>query len=464
MIINKNDNVLAIAQGSKNITYKDLHKIIKEYASYLKREGTSPVVIYRKSNCNFLIAMLSVLESKRTYIPVGICTPINRLKEIVKMTKASLVITDEDIILDSVRVMNLFDLKKFKKNKINIIKNDIVYIIFTSGSTGISKGVPISKDNLSNFIKWISNIEPLRGYKKINVLNTASFSFDLSVASVYYSLCNGQSLILMENDISDYKEWFDEFKNKKINLIVATPTFIKMLLLNKDFNGINYNSLKCIYFCGEILEVSVVKKLFDRFEDIKIINAYGPTEATSAVSSIVITKQMLEYSSLPIGEISSSCVKIEIKNDEIVLKGKSVFNGYIGKKSKDVYIENNINCYKTGDIGYINGNILYIKDRKDRQIKYKGYRIELLDIEKNICKIDGVVDCATIAIKSNKIVKRIKAFTIVNNKKYNEEYITNELKKKLPEYMIPIIVIVDSFPVNKNGKIDRRKLEEYDRY
>ena len=101
-------------------------------------------------------------------------------------------------------------------------------------------------------------------------------------------------------------------------------------MLEKDFNDRNFKSLKCIYFCGETLDVKLVKKLKDRFKGIKIINAYGPTEATSAVSGILIDDYMLNEDYLPVGRISTAATKIDIENDEIVLSGPSVFGGYIG--------------------------------------------------------------------------------------------------------------------------------------
>ena len=154
---------------------------------------------------------------------------------------------------------------------------------------------------------------------------------------------------------------------------------------------------------------------------------------------------------------------MEIINNEIVLKGKSVFDGYIRKKSKKVYKENNVNCFRTGDLGYIKDNKLYVKDRLDRQIKYKGYRIELSDIEKNISDIEGVLSCSVIAKKNERgYVKTIKAF-VEASCFINEEYIKSKLKEKICGYMIPnTIEIVKELPINKNGKIDRKALENYD--
>ncbi len=460
-VVEKNPNKIAYIVNDESITYKELWNKASEYGELLKRQGNSPVVIYGNKNINVVISILACIIANRPYVPVGSCTPLYRLKQIIDLTKSSLVLTENQLSLDDIECITLDKLNKYKKENIKEKENEIVYIIFTSGSTGIPKGVPISKTNLNNFITWISNLKPLCKYKEVNVLNQASFSFDLSVADFYYSLCNGHTLIALDCDIQEeYNKVFDTIK--KINVAIITPTFMKMLLLNKDFNSNNYPYLKCVYFCGEQLEVKTARKLLEAFPNLKIINAYGPTEATSAVSGIQITKEMVDtLSLLPVGEVTNFATDILIDKDEIILKGDSVFNGYLGDYIGGYYKEDNINCYKTGDIGYIEDGKLYCKGRKDTQVKYKGYRIELNDIEYNINLIKDVKDCAVIAKKDGDLItKTIKAFVVVENN-HDENYIKDELEKLIPSYMMPkTIKIVDSLPINRNGKIDRKALSE----
>ncbi len=455
-------NRIAYRFKSKKITYKELWNKANKYAKLLKKQGTSPVIIYGHKDIEVIVSIISCLLANRTYVPVGICTPVYRLRKIVNLTKSTLVLTEKKIKIKDADCIKLSELKKYAKKEETIINNNIVYIIFTSGSTGIPKGVPISKRNLNNFIDWIIKIKPLDKYKNINVLNQSSFSFDLSVADLYYSLCNGHTLIAIDNHFKNgYEELFKTLK--EIDVAVVTPTFIKLCILNQNFNSNNYKKLKCIYSCGEQLEVKTVKKLFELFPKLEIINAYGPTEATSAVAACRIKKEMLKDKILPVGEMNNLATKVEIIKNEIVLKGNSVFNGYIDNYEGGHYKENNINCYKTGDTGYIKDQKLYCKGRKDGQIKYKGYRIELNDIENNINQIKGVIDCAVIAkYNEESIVKTIKAFVVLNDN-INIEYIKTELKKYLPDYMIPkTITILDKLPINQNGKIDRKALAKYE--
>lgn len=457
-VANNNLKKIAYIIEDNSITYEELYNKASTYADCLKRQDSSPVIIYGEKSIDYYIAMVSCLIAKRAYIPLSVNTPKERLKDIIKISKSSLMITNNEIKLMSIKKCKLEELIDYKFNKIVENNNDIAYIIFTSGSTGIPKGVPIKYSNLFNFVTWISSLKPLCNYKNINVLNQANFSFDLSVADMYYSLFNGHTLISINNDfINNYNEMFDAIK--KVDLMVVTPTFMKLCLINKEFNNNYFKRLKCIYFCGETLDKKIVEDLFFRFNDIKIINAYGPTEATSAVTAINITKNMLNYDILPVGDIKNSATEIIIVNNEIILKGKSVFGGYLNSNNGGYYNEDGIDCFRTNDIGYIKNNKLYFKGRLDNQIKYKGYRIELDDIELNIKKIEYIKDCVVIPIYDNKIIKNLKAYVTVS-KDVNINIIKKDLEKLIPKYMIPkVIIICDNLPYNDNLKIDRKSLK-----
>ena len=454
------DNPYKIAYkiDDEKITYKELYSKSLYYSNLLKREGNKPVILYGHKEINMIIGIISCILANRTYIRVELGTPSERIKEIMKISDASLVLTNHRI--EDIKTTRLSTLENYKDKPIIENDNDIVYIIFTSGSTGVPKGVPISKENLDNFVRWISHNSTLSKYKGIKVLNNASFSFDLSVADLFYSLCNGHTLVAYSfNVVNDYDKIFEVYKKERIVFSVLTPTIAKLTLLNPNFNANNYPYLECLYFCGEQLDKSLVNKLIGAFPKIKILNAYGPTEATSAVSMIRIKKNMLDKDYLPVGEVDKSATDIEIKSKEILLKGKSVFNGYLGMKSRNHYKENGVNCYKTGDVGFIDDNELYCLGRKDHQIKYKGFRIELGEIENQLKSINKVKDAIVLSKQNNLgVITTIKAYVIT---RLTEEEIKNELRKTLPYYMIPkSFVFLKRFPINKNGKVDRKELSK----
>ena len=443
----KYKNNIAYTAGGKSFTYCELFEKAKEISSEILKEKAASAIIFGSRNFETMAAIIACVLSKTAYIPVDMNLPESRKEKIVKNSGASLIIdcSEEKISL--------------KKIKEETSENENAYVIFTSGSTGEPKGVPVSYENLDNFIEWITKLSPLNEFEHVVVLNHASFSFDLSTAAIYYSLFGGHNLVQVENT-ADFEKMFSEIKENKVNVIVATPTFLRLCLLNKDFSEENYPFIKCIYFCGEMLQKSLVKEIFKRFPKIKIINAYGPTEAASAVSAIEITEEILEKEELlPVGKISSAATEITVENGEIVLKGKSVSKGYLSGETGGFYKENGKNCFKTGDMGFIENGKLYCKGRFDSQIKYKGYRIELSEIEANISSVSGTENCAVI-VKRNPEgeVRLIKAFVSGN---VSEEEIRKKLSENLPEYMIPkSIKKLDFIPFNKNGKIDRKELEK----
>jgi len=328
--------------------------------------------------------------------------------------------------------------------------------MFTSGTTASSKGVKITRSNLANFVNWISDFESLKDQDHLKILNQASFNFDLSVMDIYYGLCNGHTIIaLTKDDQTDYQKMFSIISAYNINMLVLTPTFLRLCLLETKFDSHDYPDIKIIYSCGECLPKSLAAKLFKRFPQIKLINAYGPTEATSAVSAVLITEEMLKFKSLPIGNIGSTVCDIKIVNDTINLQGKSVFAGYLDD------LNDPDQNYDTKDLGYIENGYLFWSGRQDSQVKYKGYRVNLTQVEETIKSIKGVEDCAVIAKSSSEIVQYLQAFIIINDPTLTKEYIKIQLLKYLPNYMIPkIISIIDDLPKNQNYKIDRRKLYE----
>lgn len=440
-------NNIAYTAGGKSFTYFELFEKAKEISSEILKEKAASAIISGSRNFETMAAIIACVLSKTAYVPVDMNLPESRREKIIKNSGASLIIdcSEEKI--------------SFKKIKEEQDENENAYVIFTSGSTGEPKGVPVSYENLDNFIEWITKLSPLDEFEHAVVLNHASFSFDLSTAAIYYSLFGGHNFVQIENT-ADFEKMFSEIEESKVNVIVATPTFLRLCLLNKDFSEGNYPFIKCIYFCGEMLQKSLVKEIFKRFPEIKVINAYGPTEAASAVSAIEITEEIIEKEELlPVGKISSAATEITVENGEIVLKGKSVSKGYLSGETGGFYEENGKNCFKTGDIGFIKNGKLYCKGRLDSQIKYKGYRIELSEIEANISSVSGTENCAVI-VKRNPDgeVRLIKAFVSGN---VSEEEIRKKLSENLPEYMIPkSIKKLDFIPFNKNGKIDRKELEK----
>ena len=463
----KFSNDVAYTVDNKSYTYKELYKYVCNIYHLLLQinKNKRPVVVYGHKEVYMKASFLACSFAGMAYVPIDKSMPQERINRIIDQIKPDVSIGIEISTKQIYRIMNNENFQDIEQ--LYLKPNDIYYIIFTSGSTGIPKGVKVTYENLNSCIHWLKDITEM---EKGVILNQANYSFDLSVADLYLSLITGSEHFIINNEAQfDFNKIFEQLKKCKATLMVATPAFIDLLLLDKSFEKNLLPNLKTILFCGEKLLKSTVSKLYSRFDNINIINSYGPTECTFAVTSIKITK---DFESIPVG-IPKDDVKIYIVNDklnklqegevgEILILGKSVADGYLDIVNESFIEFENEKAYLTGDLGYIKNGILYYKSRKDSQIKFKGYRVELSDIEKNIQELNYIEKSVVIPkLNKDEKVSNILAFVILKeNITKTESEISKDLHVKIPEYMMPKIKIVKEIPINTNGKCDRKKLLE----
>lgn len=442
---------------------KDLYKYVCNIYNYLleNNEIKRTVVVKGHKQIYMIASFIACSMAGFTYVPIDEEIPKERAKKIIEQVQPKLII--DETIEKIMEKDNPEDIEK-----IYLKDEDIYYIIFTSGTTGEPKGVQITYKNLKSCMFWLEEICKI---EQSVVLNQANFSFDLSVADLYLPLLTrSKHYILEKATLRDYPELFKELGRSNAELMVVTPSFIDLLLIDKSFNKYLMPNLKKILFCGEKLGESTVSKLFERFENLEIINCYGPTECTFAVTCDKVRRG----EKISIG-IPKKDVKIFIVDDnlqefkenevgEILISGESVGSGYLKSElNQDVFIEfMGEKAYLTGDLGYKCKDKFYCLGRKDKQVKYKGYRIEISEIESVLSKLEFIEKSVVVAdFDDNEKVNKIIAF--VKEKEdciKSSKEIREKLKNYLPDYMIPVIRIVEQFPLNVNGKVDERKLLE----
>ncbi|MEG1483679.1 D-alanine--poly(phosphoribitol) ligase subunit DltA [Clostridium sp.] len=491
-----NTDRIALKCNEENLSYKDLDKYSEAIAVYLKeiyQEENTPIVIYGNKENLIMACMIGALKSGRAYVPLDISFPLDRVFEVTKEVKPKVVFNFSEEsnfgdlnVVDEEKLQSIIkDYKDKNINKSNWVKEDEnAYILFTSGSTGKPKGVQISSNNLDSFVEWISPYLNIDGSEKV-IMNQAAYSFDLSVTTIYPGLVNGATLFsLSKKVLADYKELFKQFEESDMAIWVSTPSFAGVCVTESSFNSEMLPKLESMIFIGEALPKSLTKELLERFPNTRVINGYGPTEATVGVSVNDMTQALIDdEKSLPVGYPMENCkIKIidedgnelkETEKGEIVIIGPSVSKGYFNNKEKtdEVFYFDEIDgvkhrAYKTGDMGYmLEGNIYYC-GRKDFQIKLNGFRIEIEDIESNLRKVDNIKNAIVLPVYKNEKIAYLKG--IVELKEDNSlgsikngMVIKKELGKYIPSYMIPRnIKVIDEFPTNINGKIDRKKLME----
>ena len=476
------DKVAHIYRNS-NLTYRELKTKSDSLAVNiidLFGKDKTPIIVFGHKDHLMLISFLACAKSGHAYIPLDSSTPSARLKDILFVSGAKLIINISDDLIDVTAdtILNKSEIEEHLLQYENKIPNmdyrvkgeEVYYIIYTSGSTGNPKGVQITKNCIQSFIDWSINLID----KKDKIfMNQAPFSFDLSVMDTYLSLVSGSILYSIDKDmIAKLPELFMNFKSSGITTWVSTPSFAEMCLQSEQFNENLLPELRQLLFCGETLSKECVKKLFERFPEIKIINFYGPTEATVAVTAIEIKKEMLlSKENLPVGYVKNDCeIIIEENTNEIVIVGDSVSSGYFDDPilTEKFFFEKEISNvkkrgYRTGDTGYTVNGLLYYEGRIDNQIKLHGYRVEIEDIENNIRRLPFIKNAVVVPIKERDKIKYLATVVVLNDKFEGNIIITvkNSLKDLLPSYMIPRKVkVIEGLPMNGNGKIDRKKIME----
>ncbi|WP_420917951.1 D-alanine--poly(phosphoribitol) ligase subunit DltA [Streptococcus anginosus] len=452
----------------------------------------SPVVVFGGQEYDMLATFVALTKSGHAYIPIDSHSALERVTAIVEVAQPSLIIAinefplkDKSIpILDLATVQAAFAEKKPYQLTHSVKGNDNYYIIFTSGTTGKPKGVQISHDNLLSFTNWMITNKEFATPARPQMLAQPPYSFDLSVMYWAPTLALGGTLFAVPSAITqDFKQLFETILNLPIAIWTSTPSFADMAMLSEDFNAEKMPGITHFYFDGEELTVKTAQKLRDRFPNARIINAYGPTEATVALSAVAITDDMLaNMKRLPIGYTKADSPTFVIdeggnklpngEQGEIIVSGPAVSKGYMNnpEKTAEAFFEfEGLPAYHTGDVGTMTdeGLLLY-GGRMDFQIKFNGFRIELEDVSQNLNK-SKYVDSAVAVPRYNKDhkVQNLLAYVILKDgvkEQFEREIdITKAIKDDLQDimmsYMMPSKFLYrDSLPLTPNGKIDIKGL------
>jgi D-alanine--poly(phosphoribitol) ligase subunit 1 len=353
------------------------------------------------------------------------------------------------------------------------------YIMYTSGSTGIPKGALMTHANVINFIKWCTATFEINSEDRLTNVNP--LYFDNAVFDFYVTTFTGASLVPFTHDtVTDPQLLIQKIDELKCTAWFSVPSLLIFLQTMKALRSDNLESIKKIIFGGEGYPKAKLKELFDLYSNrCEFYNVYGPTECTCMSSSYRLTHD--DFNDIsgfpPLGQMADNFSYLIIDGDhnfvengevgELCLIGPNVGKGYYNdyERTKESFIQNPFNhkykeiIYKTGDLVWydLNQKKIYIKGRKDHQIKHMGYRIELEEIETACHSLSYIAEVAVIH-GPKRGFSQIIAVMSLNYKKEKKE-VLNDLKNLLPDYMLPTIFYFEKeIPKNPNGKIDRRKL------
>lgn len=298
--------------NDETYSYQELYKFVCNIYHFLliANKEKKPVVVYGHKEIYMKATFLACSFAGITYVPIDNSIPIERVNLIIYQVKPQFVIGNfENEYCKNIsknQIQKIMQNESFNEiDNIYLKPQNTYYIMFTSGSTGTPKGVKVTYSNLNSCVKWLEKIMDI---KKEVILNQANFSFDLSVADLYLSTITGSEHYILENTKElDFNKLFMRLKQSNATVAVMTPSFADLLLLDKTFGSKILTKLRTIIFCGEKLLKSTVENIKRRFENLKIINSYGPTECTFAVTSIEVTEKIAKQENIPCRKSKGRC-------------------------------------------------------------------------------------------------------------------------------------------------------------
>ncbi|MBX9586952.1 MAG: amino acid adenylation domain-containing protein [Gammaproteobacteria bacterium] len=491
--VNRYGNHLSIISSEHSLTYEDLDNQSNHLAAYILEHVKSPqksIALIMNQSDTAIISMLAILKINCIYVPLNPDNPTNRLRYILKDVDAAMVLTNtqnlqvthactENLNIPVLNVENTEILDQYSlptNHQVKILPDDLAYILYTSGSTGDPKGVQIYHKGIVRLVKEQNYVQFTQNDI---VAQFTTLIFDVSTFEIWGALLNGSTLFIIDKTLGLEPEKLHNIIRDNCTILFMTPAvFVEVYKAEPD----TFDNLRILILGGEVVRSEDVRRLLKRKEELNlnltIINGYGPTENTTWSTYYTIDKLKPGRDSIPIGKSISYSSAYILDNyfnllpvgvpGELYLGGLGIAKGYINHEQltqkafiKDPFSKGNT-LYKTGDIVKMlpDGNILFIS-RIDSQVKIKGIRVELGEIESWLLKYHSVKQGVVVSkpIKSNR--HQLIAYIVPESQHFNIVELQHYLSQHLPEYMVPLqYVIIDNFPLSPSKKIDHSKLPD----
>lgn len=455
---------IALIYENEKVSYKMLRLYALRAANYMWQRGVRKndrVVVILPRGIGQVAALLGILAIGAAYVPIAIKQPSARREKIIENVKPAFVLQDETFLEETPW-----------SGCIENNPKDTAYIIYTSGSSGEPKGVEMSHAAATNTIEEILRIWNI-GVED-SVLSISAFDFDLSVFDIFGLLAAGGTVILInEDDFRDPEVWEKLIKIYGITIWNSAPALLDMFLIMRKNN--HFDKLRLALVSGDWVPLYLPEKWYKVTSiNSQFVALGGATEGGIWSNYYCVSKIDKSWNSIPYGQalpkqkyriMDENFVDCEVNiPGELQIGGGSLAKGYINDEEltmkKFITDVKGERWYRTGDRGmrWADGTIEFL-GRMDTQVKIRGHRIELGEIESVLKSFLGIKEAVVVA-QGDKYHKELVAFYLGEYIAENE--IEGYLKLHLPEYSIPNSIIrLENFPLNANGKVDRKSLAEY---
>ena len=483
---------IAVEFGGERVSYRELNERANRLGRYLREQRVRPEVVVGlclERSVEMVVGVLGVLKAGGAYLPLDPGYPLERLSFMLQETGVPLLLTQERLLdqlpghwgqvlcLDTEWVEREGEYEG-ENIASEVRAENLAYVIYTSGSTGRPKGVSVTHHGLKN----LARVQQLAfGLSRDDrVMQFASLSFDASVSELFVTLSAGGTLCLPEpREALVGDAWVAEMERQAINVVTVPPSLLAMTEPRE------VGQLRSLIVAGEACSRRVAAAWSEKVE--RLVNAYGPSEATVCASINGDVRRELEESGgrePSIGRVIDH-MELYIVDEqmqpvpvgvigELYIGGVGLARSYWRRPelTAEKFVPHPFNeragarLYRTGDLArYLADGRVEFLGRRDQQVKLRGYRIELGEVEAVLRSQRGVQDAVVVVQAGAGGEKRLVGYVVRGE---GTEAVTmsewrSRLSEQLPEYMIPAVVVeLPELPLTANGKVDRRALPEPD--
>lgn len=495
------------------MTYDLLHSDSNRLAHCLTAGGVKRqdrVVICLKRSSLLVMALMGILKADAIYVPVDAKAPAERLIKVITDSRPSAVICEERLlpvlsrvkgIMPDLRMVLVFGAKSDAGDGTDMapiywqevpavtteppryqnIDTDAAYLLYTSGSTGSPKGVTISHLNVMNYIEWA--VECFEIKPRDRILGTAPFHFDMSTFDIFATLKAGATLcIAPDRNLLFPGKLLEMIETEGVTIWKGVSSLLMYLSSTGTIKPDRIPSLERVLFGGEVLPTRHLMNWMSTYPGKRFYNVYGPTEATGISTYYPVEKMPASIDeAVPIGK---ACANTEVfvltdedrlakvgETGELCIRGSGLSAGYWDDEEKTAraFVPNPLGCtrhdriYRTGDLAKMREDgVLEYLGRKDFQVKFMGYRIEMYEVEKAILALENIQQAAVLLCNASQSeLSELVAF-IEGPVTADADTILQGLGRSLPSYMVPKQIIpLERIPLNDRGKTDRAALQVY---